>query len=479
MRARVALLGVLAAALSACTLLRGYAPHDEGLMLAAARRMADGQLPYRDFWWNYAPGQPLLLAVLVKAFGPSLVAWRILRVAIDAMVSVLVYVLVRRDAGHERLALLASLAAAGATAWPAGPGPNPTALALALGALLVTRRRASGRTTAWGGALAGLGVLFRPEIGAAALLGAVRRGRALAAFLGVATAGLLPFFVAAPGEMWRDTVGFLGVQDMQRLPFPLAHPPSADPNKLLEYWFPAILVAGFALWLARRRWHPVAPLAVVGLLYLLARTDEFHLVPLSVALAVLLAVEAARASGAWRIALLVPLVLIALHGLERRAGQLLHAPPQARVPGAAGDGVTTDRADAAALRRLVPFVQRLTSHREAIFVANPRHDRVTAGDPALYVILDRPNATRYDVMQPGVVTTLKVQREIVGGLPRIVVRWLDPRASLPELNESARSTGVHVLDRALARDYRRVARFGVYQVLVRREPRGGIHPPAP
>ena len=27
-------------------------------MLQAAARIADGQVPYRDFWWFYPPGQP-------------------------------------------------------------------------------------------------------------------------------------------------------------------------------------------------------------------------------------------------------------------------------------------------------------------------------------------------------------------------------------------------------------------------------------
>lgn len=482
---RLALLFLLAAALSACTILRGYGPHDEGLMLQAADRIAGGQWPYRDFWWNYGPGQPLLLAALVKLFGPSLVTWRLARTAVDAAVAVLVYLLARRDARDERLALLAWLAAAGAMAWPTGPGPNPTALALGLGALLAAPRR-----PAAAGGLAGLAVVVRPEIGVAAAIGALisarppgpaspagaprgvrgiaSRARLLLAGLAVAGAGLLPFFAVAPGAMWHDTIGFLGIQGLQRLPFPLAHPPSAAPNKLLEYWFPALLVAGLALWLARGRWHAAAPLAAVGLLYLLGRTDEFHLVPLSVALALLLAVEAARARGAWRVGLIAALGLVALHGLDRRAGQLLHPPAQARVPGAAGDGVTTRTDDAAALRRLIPLVHALTPHGEPIFVANPRHDVVRVGDPALYVILDRPNATRYDVMQPGVVTTAKVQREIVRDLPAVVVRWLDPSASAPEPNGAGRSSGVHILDAVLATRYRPVARFGVYEVLRRR-----------
>jgi hypothetical protein len=53
---------VVAVALACVGVLDGIGPHDEGLVLQAANRMADGQLPYRDFWWNYGPGEPVLLA---------------------------------------------------------------------------------------------------------------------------------------------------------------------------------------------------------------------------------------------------------------------------------------------------------------------------------------------------------------------------------------------------------------------------------
>ena len=104
-------------------------------------------------------------------------------------------------------------------------------------------------------------------------------------------------------------------------------------------------------------------------------------------------------------------------------------------------------------------------------MANPRHDLVHAGDPLLYVIVQHPNPTRYDVMQPGVVTTAPVQREIIASLERshtrVIVRWLDPRASLIEPNGAGRSSGVHVLDVYLRTHFRPYARFGFYQLLVR------------
>jgi hypothetical protein len=75
-------------------------------------------------------------------------------------------------------------------------------------------------------------------------------------------------------------------------------------------------------------------------------------------------------------------------------------------------------------------------------------------------------------MQPGLVTTASVQREMVASLERsrtrVVIRWLDPRATLIEPNGGGRSSGVHIMDRYLASSFRPLTRFGVYQVLIRR-----------
>src|SRR5690349_24179746 len=108
-------------------MLNGIQPNDEGLMLQAASRIAHGQVPYKDFWWFYPPGQPYLLAALWKLFGPSLLTWRIVRVLSDAGVATLAYFLARR-AAPPRLALAAWLAAACAMAFPSGPHPFPIAM---------------------------------------------------------------------------------------------------------------------------------------------------------------------------------------------------------------------------------------------------------------------------------------------------------------------------------------------------------------
>jgi hypothetical protein len=472
-----ALLLVAAAALSGFTKLRGYAPHDEGLMLAWADRIASGEWPYRDFWSNYLPGQPLVVAGLVKLFGPSLLAWRVLRVAVDAVTALLAYRLVRRDAG-EGWALAAWVAVAATMAFSSGPGPTPPALLLAFAALLAARR-----TPGRAGVLAGLAFFVRPEIGVAAALGVVLERRSprplVPAAITVALA-LAPFAVVAGGEMARQVLGFASIQGLQRLPLVPALHVGADPNKLLELLFPLLLVIATAVWVAWAAWRrpalralALAPLVAAGLAYLLARADEFHILPLSAALATALALAAARERAlAARAVLAIALVTIAAHGLDRRIGQLRHPPALVAIPGTVADGVKATPRDVRALRRVMRVVRRRARPGRPVLVAPPRFDRVRFGDPMLNVLLQRPNPTRYDVMQPGVVTTAKVQREMARDLIRsrtpVVIRWVLPAASRREPNGSARSSGVHLLDRTIAARYRRLVRYGDYVVLVRR-----------
>jgi hypothetical protein len=477
-----ALLLALAAGLAGFSILWWIQPHDEGLMLQAGSRIASGEWPYSDFWMNYMPGMALVIAGLQKVFGASLLSWRVLVVALDALVSLLAYLLEGRG-GMQHTALTAWLAVAGAMAYPFLPGPNPPALALGLGGLLAARQRP--RTA---GALAGLACFFRLEIGIAAIIGVAleaprgERTKTIAPAVACALIPLAPFFIAAPGAMLHDTIGFYGIQNLQRLPFPISYHGAVTAAKLFDFYMPLILVVGGGVWLLAtaaewRRLDPGAlslvPLGLVGLAYLLGRTDENHLVPLAVVLPVMLAWASGIARRrALQLVTAAVVAVIALHGLERRGSQLIHAPTLAAVPGPAGDGVETTPSDARALKGLEGELARITKPREPIFVANPRFDLVHAGDPLLFVITGHPNPTKYDVMQPGVVTTASVQRQIIEELQRshttVVVRWLSPLATLSEADGAGRSSGVNLLGDYIAASYRPIAKFGYYQVLLAR-----------
>src|SRR4051794_27527541 len=158
---------LIAAVISAITVYKGVQPNDEGLMLQAARRIAQGQVPYSDFWWYYPPGQPYLLGGLWSIFGPSLLAWRVVRVLSDAAVAVLAYRLAREEAG-PRLSLAAFAGATLAMAQLPQPHPFPIALAFALGALVVFPRR-----PVVAGVLAALCAFWRLEFAAYLVVGIV------------------------------------------------------------------------------------------------------------------------------------------------------------------------------------------------------------------------------------------------------------------------------------------------------------------
>src|SRR3954447_6475474 len=226
---------LVAAAISAITVYKGVQPNDEGLMLQAARRIAQGQVPYSDFWWYYPPGQPYLLGGLWSIFGPSLLAWRVVRVLSDAAVAVLAYRLAREEAG-PRLSLAAFAGATLAMAQLPQPHPFPIALAFALAALVVFPRR-----PVVAGVLAGLCAFWRLEFAAYLVVGIVlscairpipgaEKTRQIVRFLipGALTGAVLyaPVVIAAgPAKAWDLLVRY-PIQDFgryQSLPFPFSY----------------------------------------------------------------------------------------------------------------------------------------------------------------------------------------------------------------------------------------------------------------
>jgi hypothetical protein len=513
-----ALLFAAAALLSGITMLDGIQPNDEGLMLQAAARVADGQVPYSDFWWFYPPGQPYLLAGLWELFGPSLLPWRILRVACDAGVAVLVWSLARRGGASPGVALAAWLCAALAMAYPTGPHPFPPTLVMALGSLLLLERR-----PALAGALAGLAAVWRIEFAAYLCLGALlayalRPGERLRPALHFGGAALLvaavlyvPVVVAAGiGDSFDLLVRYPleDFSDYQSLPFPLDYDGplnsgsiggflSDSAESLLLFYLPLVLVLGLVASLAalafrferERWWQLAAAVFAVGMAhYLLTRPDAFHTAPLAVMVAVLAAwalADARRAPTAaergpragWARALALGATGLAVfavgyavvEGLDRRSLELRADYVPLRLPPADGVRVRADRRDA--LERAVHSVQARVPLGRPIYVATRRSDLVTSGDPLFYVLADRSNPTRYDIQAPGVITSAPVQREIVRDLerarPRIVVRFSSPVTAVREPNRAGESSGVTILDYYLARAYRRAARFGPYVILGR------------
>ena len=516
------LLGLLIASL---TVRQWIQLNDEGLMLQAAARISDGQVPYRDFWWFYPPGQPYLLALIWKTTGPSLMSWRIVRVLTDATVALLVWKLARRRAtvGPSLLAwLVAALAVSSAT----GPHPYPIAMALAIGSILLLERH-----PAWAGLLAGLVAVWRIEFAAylalAVVLGLLLRGssrRALVSFgLAASVSAVFVYLPVVALAGWSNSWNLLihyplaEFSQYQSLPFPLVWDGGGNAQGLdllaqfLSFHAPLVLIvtllaSGLALLATIRtgRWIEVVVFVFgVGMAhYLVVRADAFHVGPLAIVDSVLAAwaisavmhdrstrsySQAPRHRLLGAIALLCGVV--ALVGLlwtgfddswkryrevrDAQASRAINLPVadgvrELPVTKCSRSGSKLERCRLSDLEGAVGVVDRITAPTAAIYVATKRSDLVTAGAPLFYVLSGRRNVSRYDIAAPGVITSAPVQREIISDLARshaVVIRDSSEITAAAEPNRAGQSSGVRLLDSWLAANYRVVARFGVWTVL--------------
>jgi hypothetical protein len=511
--AMIALLFVGGVLISGFTILRGVEPFDEGLTLQAARRVAEGQLPYSDFLWAYGPGHVYLLAALFKLFGTSLLWWRIIRVLVDAGVALLVFAVVRREAPFK-VALVAWLTTACAMAQPTGANPFAPALLFSLGAIVVAARASGRRGWIGAGALCALAAVWRLDFGVYAAIAAcatalvasapvqpaaagdpAARSRfgavltVIAAFAAITAAIYLPFaIVDGPADAWRDLVGrSLSQGRYWRLPFPLDYdgrlrlwPPGSlahDAKDVLAYYVPLLLVVGLVAALVAivvRRLHRnpiIVGLAVVGLTYiayLLSRTDEFHSTPLIVVLAALLSILVLRLPMRGGAVLALVLLALLAYGASNRLSALFGPPRLAMIHIPVADGVKAPPAEARSIEQMVAAVQRRVPAGDPIYSVTQRSDLVRINDPLIYVLSERDNPTPQDF---GLQTGAAAQRAIVASLersrPKVIVRWLSPESTKREPNARGTPTGVHILDKWLATHYRRGPRFGSYRLLVR------------
>jgi Dolichyl-phosphate-mannose-protein mannosyltransferase len=71
-------------------------PYDEGLILVGATRVLSDDIPYRDFYSIYGPGQFYVLAALFKVFGPSVLVERLWDFLVRSCVVLVIYLIVGR-----------------------------------------------------------------------------------------------------------------------------------------------------------------------------------------------------------------------------------------------------------------------------------------------------------------------------------------------------------------------------------------------
>ncbi len=229
-------LGILVfAASTACLLPGAFWGLPTGKAVAGALRVVDGQVPYRDFWSMYAPGQFYAIAGLFWIFGREILVQAVAAVLVRAASAAVFFLLLRRTGSPRGLSLLLAGLFAGMF-WATGPELTtypPALLFLLLALDRVTsylQGDGAGRLY-WAGCWVGLAAVFKHDVAAyfAAGIGAslflawlragdqrpalwITPGAAVLRFGASALVALLPCLAwltwSAGVEAWQDLLVF-------------------------------------------------------------------------------------------------------------------------------------------------------------------------------------------------------------------------------------------------------------------------------
>lgn len=511
--AKQGLIGTLAVFLLAVLVLwlaqrRRLGLYDEGIMLTGGWLVGQGRVPYRDFYYMYGPAPLYLIALTFKAFGTSVLTVR----ALDCAIKALLVLLLRR---------LSVIAAGRRAEWPvtvvalvwmAGIAsynyPVWLSASMAASAILLLLR-GTRRSELAGGAIAGLSLMARYDLGlgSVAALGCVlawkKASEAGSFSLRAAVRDVLPFaagvaLVAVPMIIGVFAMGMTGevIEDLvvlqlryyssyRRLDWP-----GAEVNEDLIFYFPVLvavlaLSSGAVFAKERDTTQPGADRAIWAVRFLcllvlaffmkgIVRKSAIHVSTALMMALPLAAATARRVLGNWRGA---KMPVKALFGLS----VLVLAVPSAVVgvdavmkssalPALPGEAMMEGLLVPADLRGAVALVDARTRPDEPIFIGTTHSDRAFVNDLSAYFLARRVPATRWHTYDAGLHASAPVQSAIIGDLERTGTRIaLVSRAyeQVREPNLSAVSSGVTLLDRYLAEQFRVIGVFGVYSVLER------------
>jgi hypothetical protein len=112
------------------------------------------------------------------------------------------------------------------------------------------------------------------------------------------------------------------------------------------------------------------------------------------------------------------------------------------------------------------YIQSHVKSNEYIFIGNSRHDLIIANDALFYFLSARRPCSRYIELDPGIVTTVRVQKEIIADIQKQNVNYVVLRRShvFLEPNESSVSSGVTLLDDFIRDKFFQTKQFYNYTV---------------
>lgn len=511
--------------------------YDEGLALVNALRVSRGEVPFRDYWAIYPPGQSYALAVVFKLAGSTILVERVYDSLIRLLCALAIFLLAKQMVRHWGWAILSYTMVIGllAAATFYGYAMFP-ALLFAFGALwYFFKGLGQGASQRWllvAGVATGITSLFRIDVagyvGVALILSLLvntftnpttdqpnqPKTRAFVGdsvrIIGGALIIFLPFYaylalVGNVGELFNNLLIFptTTFHEVRHLPYPSLLPDwsrwqqrgewLAQVDWVLGEWvrfyLPLVIYSLSALLilvdlaqaLRQRKGIAQGDVQALALLFLgvglfvqaMSRYDAIHALPTSLPTLLLLGWLWQRMVTArwWRaylapLPMLVTLVPLFVYGYlpyAQLSTLVERFPPTgcfSTLPRASCVPISAEQA------ALIDYLNQQDPGNGALFVGVATHDRIFINDVSFYFLANRPIATRYHELHPGVATTLPVQEEIAHTIEAtqtpwlVIADWGNPN----EPNGSALSSGVTHLDEYIHTHYTLIKHFGIYQL---------------
>jgi len=500
--------------------------------MAGAWRVLQGEVIYRDFWTIYAPGSYYAGAGLCALFGKHVLVPAVVGVALRAVAVGCFFAVLRELGGGRRLAVWLSLLVTLAL-WEITPelGTYCGVLAPGMGAVLLAVLFLGGgrpRRLLWAGLLLGLGATFKHDVAAyltlaiaVAVLVSGRpwpERRAAVVRLGVGSAAVIGPVIAllawkACADAWQDLIVFpLGdfrivraerfpglVPDLKFVRAWMAEPGNLtharDAGVQASRWFltrgPELAFAGAVVFLIRRRGTLPRETRAAAVLALCAMPcfwtaahvqQNTHLLSMAIQSLLLGTIVWTRAPAWRRYCGLVLAMLVA--GMLVKPVQQVWLPLRVWSGWATLDlpptvGVFVSPREAQYYGRIKQFIDDNVPPGEAIHAGVAHNDSIVVNNSRFYYLMDRPAATRYHELHPGITDREPVQREMIADLERrnvrCIVSWRfgqSPAAAAAVIARRAAEipdAGSTLLDEWVAERFEKVFSVDEYDVLWRRD----------
>ena len=479
-------------------------PFDEGVILVGAERILKGQIPSRDFFTQYTPGQVYTLAALFKIFGISFITERAYDIVIKSLISLFVFLIIRLFSSNK-IALVGwamSLMWVTLSSFAAYP-VHPSILCIYISVyFLLLHMKSEIRSeqdkihyVILSALFIVLAILFRHDLGgpAAVVIALVLMLRRItgveiswiplisyiATGIIAGLSVLIYFYLNSAIKIMVDDLILYPINvfiKYQDFPYPLL-----SKNTLPFYVFPWITIFGvltFLIFIKRKidntTAYGILLISCIGIVFfnqVRMRSDLIHLLPVALT-GILLApillstLPKGLSLSIWQNRIVWALFIIVF-------GITLYKPLSMKVPylriSYVVKAVNPDIKRAKYLeidpdlKKTVTYVKDNTSKNEYIYVGAKNHDKVIFNHPIVYFLAERNPATKYHELNPNLTKT--IQEEIVNELKEKSVRLvvLTPGWRY-EPNLSSIDLKIDLLDDYISTNFELKETYGIFEI---------------